>query len=85
VIFPIRLDVGSGRSSSCSGCGPALTSFGWTRRTANSHAERRLPVPSVRGGPAYVNLYAKIVATNIGASNGVIHVIDSVLIRQRLA
>jgi len=40
--------------------------------------------PSVRNGNAYLNLYSKITATNIDASNGVIHVIDSVLIPYRL-
>jgi uncharacterized surface protein with fasciclin (FAS1) repeats len=40
--------------------------------------------PSVRRGNAYLNLYAKISATNIDASNGVIHVLDSVLIPYRL-
>ena len=36
--------------------------------------------PSVRSSGAYINWYAKITAPNIDASNGVIHVIDSVLI-----
>jgi len=36
--------------------------------------------PSVRTSGAYLNWYAKISTTNIQASNGVIHVIDSVLI-----
>lgn len=36
--------------------------------------------PSVRDGNAYLNRYAKIVATDIAASNGVIHVINNVLI-----
>ena len=39
--------------------------------------------PSVRHGNAYVNWYAKITATDIQASNGVIHVIGSVLIPYR--
>jgi uncharacterized surface protein with fasciclin (FAS1) repeats len=40
--------------------------------------------PSVRHGKAYINWYARITATDIAASNGVIHVIDSVLIPYRL-
>ena len=40
--------------------------------------------PSVRNGNAYINLYAKITATDIDASNGVIHVINNVLIPYRL-
>ena len=40
--------------------------------------------PSVRKGNAYLNWYAKISATDIDASNGVIHVLDSVLIPYRL-
>ena len=36
--------------------------------------------PSVRNGNAYVNRYAKIVAADVQASNGVIHVINNVLI-----
>lgn len=39
--------------------------------------------PSVRHGSAYLNWYAKLSATDIQASNGVIHVIDSVLIPYR--
>lgn len=40
--------------------------------------------PSVRNGNAYVNWYAKITATDIDASNGVIHVINNVLVPYRL-
>jgi uncharacterized surface protein with fasciclin (FAS1) repeats len=40
--------------------------------------------PSVRNGNAYLNGYSKISATDIDASNGVIHVIDFVLIPYRL-
>jgi transforming growth factor-beta-induced protein len=40
--------------------------------------------PSVRRGNAYLNGYSKISATDIDASNGVIHVIDFVLIPYRL-
>ena len=40
--------------------------------------------PSVRNGNAYLNWYAKITATDIDASNGVIHVINNVLIPYRL-
>ena len=40
--------------------------------------------PSVRNGSAYLNLYARIVQTDIAAANGVIHVIDSVLVPLRL-
>lgn len=40
--------------------------------------------PSVRNGNAYLNWYAKIAATDIDASNGVIHVINTVLIPYRL-
>ena len=40
--------------------------------------------PSIRNGYAYLNGYSKISATNIDASNGVIHVIDFVLIPYRL-
>ncbi len=36
--------------------------------------------PSVRNGSAYINWYAKIVAADVQASNGVIHVVDHVLI-----
>ena len=36
--------------------------------------------PSVRPSGAYLNWYAKISTTDIHASNGVIHVIDSVLV-----
>ena len=36
--------------------------------------------PSVRSSGAYLNWYSKITTTDIHASNGVIHVIDSVLI-----
>ena len=39
--------------------------------------------PSVRNGNAYLNGYARISATNIDASNGVIHVLDRVLIPYR--
>jgi uncharacterized surface protein with fasciclin (FAS1) repeats len=34
----------------------------------------------VRDGNAYINRYAKIIAPNVQASNGVIHVINNVLI-----
>jgi uncharacterized surface protein with fasciclin (FAS1) repeats len=40
--------------------------------------------PSVRNGNAYLNRYSRIVATDIEASNGVIHVIDWVLVPARL-
>ena len=40
--------------------------------------------PSVRNGNAYLDGYAKITATDIDASNGVIHVLDHVLIPYRL-
>jgi len=40
--------------------------------------------PSVRNGNAYINWYARITATDIDASNGVIHVINKVLIPYRL-
>jgi transforming growth factor-beta-induced protein len=40
--------------------------------------------PSVRNGNAYLNLYARISTTDIDASNGVIHVIDWVLVPLRL-
>ncbi len=40
--------------------------------------------PSVRNGNAYLNWYARITATDIDASNGVIHVINKVLIPYRL-
>lgn len=40
--------------------------------------------PSVRHGNAYLNWYARISATDITASNGVIHVLDWVLIPYRL-
>jgi len=36
--------------------------------------------PSVRNGNAYINAYAKIVLADVPASNGVIHVINNVLI-----
>jgi transforming growth factor-beta-induced protein len=36
--------------------------------------------PSVRHGSAYINRYAKIIAADVQASNGVIHVINNVLI-----
>jgi uncharacterized surface protein with fasciclin (FAS1) repeats len=41
--------------------------------------------PSVRGGQAYLNWYARITATDIQASNGVIHVLNSVLIPYRFS
>ena len=41
--------------------------------------------PSVRSGNAYLNWYAKITATDIDASNGVIHVLNNVLIPYRLS
>ena len=40
--------------------------------------------PSVRNGNAYLNWYARITATDIDASNGVIHVLNNVLIPYRL-
>jgi uncharacterized surface protein with fasciclin (FAS1) repeats len=40
--------------------------------------------PSVRNGNAYLNLYAKITTVDIQASNGVIHVLNNVLIPYRL-
>jgi uncharacterized surface protein with fasciclin (FAS1) repeats len=40
--------------------------------------------PSVRNGNAYINLYARIIQPDIAAANGVIHVIDSVLVPLRL-
>lgn len=39
--------------------------------------------PSVRRGNAYLNVYARISATDIDASNGVVHVLDSALIPYR--
>jgi uncharacterized surface protein with fasciclin (FAS1) repeats len=39
--------------------------------------------PSVRRGVPYLNWYARISTPNVDASNGVIHVIDSVLIPYR--
>ena len=41
--------------------------------------------PSVRNGNAYLNWYARITATDIDASNGVIHVLNNVLIPYRLS
>ena len=41
--------------------------------------------PSVRNGNAYLNWYAQITATDIDASNGVIHVLNNVLIPYRLS
>jgi uncharacterized surface protein with fasciclin (FAS1) repeats len=48
-------------------------------RSAQTLAKRPVRI-SVRGGSVYLNRNVKVVKTDIGASNGVIHVVNNVLI-----
>ena len=58
--------------------GALLTGFGVTTISSRIYADHSLGI-NVSGAAVSVN-GAKVVKTDIGASNGVIHVIDTVLI-----
>jgi len=58
-----------------------LTVFAPTPLTPSEMNSKGFLVPSVHDGAAYVN-DARIVAADVDASNGVIHVIDRVLLPQ---